>query len=190
MPPQNAEGPIAVSVLVRRRARLGCEQQLQDWAVALCADADAMPGHLASKCFRPPVEVHGELLLGMTFASARDLLTWNDSPERISRLSTVTDLTEGVADAVPVDMLVGTLPITDSEPAAPRAVSRWMSAFVVWLAIYPSSLAIAALVGPVLDASHIALRTLVTTSFIVPFMVYIAVPLLQRLLAPWLRRWT
>lgn len=187
MPSQEAGTPIPATVLVRRRARPGCEHQLQDWAEALCADARDMPGYMASESFRSPVEFGGELLLGMTFASAQDLLRWTDSAQRASRLASVAEITEGGAHAVPVDMLAWTLQTPSSTPATQGPVPRWASAFIVWLAIYPSAMLIAVLVGPALDGWHIALRTLVTTGLLVPFMVYIAVPLLQRLLHPWLR---
>lgn len=147
MPSQEAGTPFPATVLVRRRARPGCEHRLQAWAEALCADAHAMPGHLVSESFRSPVESGGELLLGMTFASPRDLLRWTDSAERASRLSTVADLTEGVAHAVPVDMLTWTLQTSSSTPATPGPVPRWVSASIIWLAIYPSAMLIAVLVG-------------------------------------------
>jgi antibiotic biosynthesis monooxygenase (ABM) superfamily enzyme len=65
---------------------------------------------------------------------------------------------------------------------------RWKTAVVVWLAIYPSITFIIWLVGPTMQDWPLALRTLAITVFVVPLMVFVLLPGLQRLMAPWLRR--
>ena len=66
---------------------------------------------------------------------------------------------------------------------------RWKTAVVVWLAIYPCITVVLWLgsgrrsrVGPW------PLRTLALTAAVVPLMVYLLLPALQRILGPWLRR--
>jgi antibiotic biosynthesis monooxygenase (ABM) superfamily enzyme len=65
---------------------------------------------------------------------------------------------------------------------------RWKFAVVVWLAIYPSLTLLVWLVGPKIAHWPLALRTLVFTVVLVPWMVFLALPALQRLFRPWLRR--
>jgi antibiotic biosynthesis monooxygenase (ABM) superfamily enzyme len=65
---------------------------------------------------------------------------------------------------------------------------RWKMAVVVWLAIYPLLTLILWLVGPSIRDWPVALRTLALTAVLVPVMVYVLIPTIQRILAPWLRR--
>ena len=64
---------------------------------------------------------------------------------------------------------------------------RWKMMIVVWLAIYPVLTLVLWLVGPTIRDWPVALRTLALTVLIVPLMVYVLIPGIQRLLAPWLR---
>ena len=76
-----------------------------------------------------------------------------------------------------------------AEPPVPPAMPpRWKFAVVVWLAIYPSLTLILWLVGPAIRDWPVALRTLGLTLVLVPLMVFLLIPGLQRLLRPWLRR--
>ena len=65
---------------------------------------------------------------------------------------------------------------------------RWKTAVVVWLAIYPSITLILWLLGPTIQSLPLAVRTLVITVPLVPLMTFVVIPVVQRLLAPWLRR--
>jgi antibiotic biosynthesis monooxygenase (ABM) superfamily enzyme len=65
---------------------------------------------------------------------------------------------------------------------------RWKTAVVVWLAIYPSITLILWLLGPTIQGLPLAVRTLVITVPLVPLMTFVVVPVVQRLLAPWLSR--
>jgi hypothetical protein len=65
---------------------------------------------------------------------------------------------------------------------------RWKFAVVVWLAIYPSLTLLVWLAEPEIAHWPLALRTLVFTVVLVPWMVFLALPVLQRLLGSWLRR--
>jgi antibiotic biosynthesis monooxygenase (ABM) superfamily enzyme len=69
----------------------------------------------------------------------------------------------------------------------PATPSRWKFALVVWLAIYPSLTFLLWLAGPAIVDWPLALRTFVFTALLVPWMVYVMIPALQRFLAPWLR---
>jgi antibiotic biosynthesis monooxygenase (ABM) superfamily enzyme len=67
----------------------------------------------------------------------------------------------------------------------PHAPPRWKTAVVVWLAIYPTLTLVLALIGPAIQSWPLALRTLATTVVLVPLMVYVLIPTIQRLLARW-----
>jgi antibiotic biosynthesis monooxygenase (ABM) superfamily enzyme len=64
---------------------------------------------------------------------------------------------------------------------------RWKTAVVIWLAIYPSITLLLWLAGPRIGGWALPVRTLVVTAVLVPWMVFVVLPALQRVLAPWLR---
>lgn len=182
--------PLPATVVVRRRARPGCEQLLQNWSASLCQQAQAAPGHVASRVFRRPLQDSGELVLGITFSSPRQLASWNDSPQRARQLAAVDALTEGDAWPLSIHDLTPESWVLGSAPAPGTArPPRWMSALLVWAALYPAVLLIGWSLGPLLDSRHVLLRSFVTTVLLVPFVLFVGVPLLHRALRPVLRRW-
>jgi uncharacterized protein len=76
----------------------------------------------------------------------------------------------------------------NEDPAAPAMPPRWKTAIVVWLAIYPCITFVLWLAGPKIQGWPLAVRTLAITAAVVPVMVFLLIPGLQRILAPWLRR--
>jgi antibiotic biosynthesis monooxygenase (ABM) superfamily enzyme len=72
--------------------------------------------------------------------------------------------------------------------ARPTMPPRWKTAVVVWLAIYPCITLVLWVAGPKIQGWPLAVRTLALTAVVVPLMVFLLIPAIQRLLAPWLRR--
>jgi antibiotic biosynthesis monooxygenase (ABM) superfamily enzyme len=64
---------------------------------------------------------------------------------------------------------------------------RWKSSVLVWLGIYPALTLVLWLVGPMIKTWPLPVRTFVLTAVLVPLMVYVLLPGLNRLLAPWIR---
>jgi antibiotic biosynthesis monooxygenase (ABM) superfamily enzyme len=79
-------------------------------------------------------------------------------------------------------------PPQHANPSPPAMPPRWKTAVVVWLAIYPCITFVLWLAGPSIQGWPLAVRTLAITAAVVPLMVFLLIPGLQRLLAPWLRR--
>jgi antibiotic biosynthesis monooxygenase (ABM) superfamily enzyme len=76
---------------------------------------------------------------------------------------------------------------TAAPPASQTMPPRWKTAVLIWLAIYPSLTFLLWLVGPRIASWALPLRTLILTAVLVPLMVFLVIPAVQRLLAPWLR---
>lgn len=65
---------------------------------------------------------------------------------------------------------------------------KWKMAIVIWLAIYPLITTVFVVFGKYLMQIEILpLRTLLITLTLVPIMVFILIPILQKLLANWLK---
>jgi len=66
---------------------------------------------------------------------------------------------------------------------------RWKFAIIVWLAIYPLITTVFALFGKhLIQIEPLPLRTLCITAIMVPIMVFILIPFLQKLFAKWLQK--
>lgn len=69
-----------------------------------------------------------------------------------------------------------------------KAPPRWKTAILIWLAIYPSITALMLLFGEHLVSFPVPIRTLLMTAVLVPLMVFVLLPALQKLFAGWLRK--
>lgn len=66
---------------------------------------------------------------------------------------------------------------------------RWKMALVIWLAIYPLLTVVSLFAGPYISKiEFVPLRTLVLTIILVPLMVFVMIPTVQRLLKSWLNK--
>jgi antibiotic biosynthesis monooxygenase (ABM) superfamily enzyme len=66
---------------------------------------------------------------------------------------------------------------------------KWKMAILIWLAIYPLITTVFLLFGKsLMQINPIPLRTFVMTIILVPTMVFILMPALQKLLNNWLKR--
>ncbi|MDL5049873.1 hypothetical protein QQ054_28070 [Oscillatoria amoena NRMC-F 0135] len=64
---------------------------------------------------------------------------------------------------------------------------KWKMAILIWIAIYPIITLMFTFLGPVfMQINPLPLRTLLITVIAVPLMVFVAIPLLQKLMAKWL----
>lgn len=65
---------------------------------------------------------------------------------------------------------------------------KYKMAILIWLAIYPTANVIFLLLGEWINPLPVYLKTLVLTLILVPIMVFILLPLLQRLFKNWLMK--
>jgi antibiotic biosynthesis monooxygenase (ABM) superfamily enzyme len=65
---------------------------------------------------------------------------------------------------------------------------KWKTAILIWVAIYPSITTLFLVFGDQLMLLPAAVRTLVLTLILVPLMVFVLLPALQKLFARWLYR--
>jgi antibiotic biosynthesis monooxygenase (ABM) superfamily enzyme len=68
----------------------------------------------------------------------------------------------------------------------PNAPPRYKTALLIWLAIYPSINLLFWMLGDWLLQFPLLIRTLVLTGILVPLMVFVLLPLLQKLFRRWL----
>jgi hypothetical protein len=66
--------------------------------------------------------------------------------------------------------------------------AKWKTAVLIWLAIYPSINLLFFFMGDFLATLHPLLRTLVLTGILVPLMVFVLLPFLQKTFKSWLQQ--
>jgi uncharacterized protein len=175
-----AGAPLPVTVLVSRTARERGDDELTAWADGLCRDAARMPGHLAAHVDRTQAGDRIVVRIGVTFASAADLVRWERSADRSRRLAEVDAIAEGPPVALSVDDLER-WGLAARPPG--RAPSRPRSAIFIWMALFPPALLMNALVIPGIAGWPVLARTLLLTLVLVPVVVYVTLPLVNRISA-------
>jgi antibiotic biosynthesis monooxygenase (ABM) superfamily enzyme len=65
---------------------------------------------------------------------------------------------------------------------------RWKLAILVWLVIYPTLLLLNYVLMPLMTNFALPLKALVMSLILVPFMVFVALPQLQRIFFKWLSK--
>jgi antibiotic biosynthesis monooxygenase (ABM) superfamily enzyme len=63
---------------------------------------------------------------------------------------------------------------------------RWKTAVLIWLGIYPTITLNLFLLGPLIADFPLPLKTLCLTLIVVPIMVWVVLPFLQKMLKGWM----
>ncbi|MGB3617605.1 MAG: hypothetical protein WBA12_05755 [Catalinimonas sp.] len=77
----------------------------------------------------------------------------------------------------------------DPSPKEDKA-PRYRFAVIVWLAIYPAVTLLQYLLGPLMKDWPVPLKTLLISVLEVPYAVFFALPLLQKVFEGWLKHGT
>ena len=183
---RTVDGPLTVAIT--RRAAPEDELLMQAWVHAGTSMAERFDGFLGAGWVRSGAEDWHMLY---RFDSRATLRAWERSPERIRWLRSAAGLVEhrrteyrtgieGWFDE-PASRSV-------EEPGAPgpAAPARWKQATVIWLAFFPTSLALTYLLLPFSDGWPPVVRVLVSTLVATPWMTYVLLPFVTRLFRRWL----
>jgi len=65
---------------------------------------------------------------------------------------------------------------------------KWKFAVMVWIAIYPTITIVTLLIGDYIKNLPLPLKTLIMTGILVPFMVFVLLPFLGKILGNWLKK--
>ena len=176
--------PLAVTVVVSRRPVPGREADLVAWASGISAAAAQFDGHLGAQVYPPSPPEREDLVIAFSFATAANLSAWESSAERADWLRRSEPLGEGSLNTHSLSGFEGIF--APSVHATTSPPPRWKTAIVIACALYPASLLLNWLVIPHVASWNIALRVLLSTALIVPWMTWLGVPYLTKWLKPWL----
>lgn len=195
-PPSTTPGPVTVAIT--RRVSPEDELLMRAWADAGTQMANHFPGFLGSGWVRPSTGSHDWHML-YRFDSRESLRVWEESTERTRWLAAGTNLVqdtriehrtgiEGWFDE-PEERAVDDMLADGVEaPAAPPPPPRWKQMCIIWLAFFPTSVALTyASAGFTRDWLPV-FRVLLTTLVATPLMTYLILPRVTKLFQPWLTR--
>ena len=195
-PAQASPGAGPVTVAITRRVRPEDELLMRAWADAGTQMASHFPGFLGSGWVRPSRRSTDWHML-YRFDSRESLATWQESTERNRWLTAGTNLVEDTRvehrtgiegwfdepQHTDVDDM-----LSEAAPVAPPAPPRWKQMVVIWLAFFPTSLALGYLFAPFTVGWPVWARVLLSTVVATPLMTYLILPRMTRLFHPWLTR--
>jgi uncharacterized protein len=191
--PQATDGPLTVAITRRVRPEDGL--LMQAWVHAGTSMAERFDGFLGAGWVRSGEEDWHMLY---RFDSRTHLDAWERSSERMRWLRSAADLVEhrrteyrtgieGWFDEPDGRTAPDEAPSEQSTRATASAPPRWKQATVIWMAFFPTSLALAYLLAPVSGDWPVVPRVLVSTLLATPWMTYLFLPFVTRLFARWLR---
>jgi len=145
----------------------------------------AFPGFLGAELLEPVDGVQDEHVVVASFTSRTDLDGWLESAERREWLVRAEALIEGDRTVNVVGGFAGWFP---AQTAAATGPTRWKQAVTVFIALYPTSLAITLVRNEIDPAMNIALGVLIANVLGILVLAYLLMPPLTRALAKWLSR--
>lgn len=180
-----AEDPAsAVTVVVSRRVKSGCEVEFEKLSTAMSEAATKFPGHLGSNMFRPASADDPEYRIVFKFRTPADLEKWQNSAERLAYLDNFEELLIEPAKTEVLSGMVTWFTLPGQNPVKPPP--KYKMTLVSWLALYPAVSIIFLVFGDLLQPVPLLLRTMIITGFLMPLMSYVLMPRFTRWFAFWL----
>ncbi len=178
----------AVTVVITRRVRAGCEAGYEAWLSRLQASARGLPGYMGVTTQRPAAGRPREYVSVLRFATLEALRQFESSDLRRQALAEVVDLVE--ADAT-WEQLTGlefwfTPPPGTTVPQPSRARMALLLVAVVFGLVLSIGSVVNIVVAQLPFAVPYPLRLLVTVAIEVMVMTYWLMPILTRRLASWI----
>ncbi len=179
----HGDGPLTVAIT--RRVAPEDQMLMQAWVHAGTSMAERFDGFLGAGWVRSG-DADWHMLY--RFDSSQSLARWEESTERKRWLRSAADLVEHrrTEYRTGIEGWFDEPRSRDVDEPAPAPPPRWKQATVIWFAFFPTSLALAVLLGPLSASWHVVLRVLVSTLLATPWMTYFFLPLMTRTFSRWL----
>lgn len=174
-------GPRASSVFVARHPVEQADEYLA-WQREAADLAGTFPGYQATEVYPPP-EGEDEWVAIVHFDDHDTLQAWLDSPERAAW---VARLTHPASDFRIHTMPTGFGTWVAGQTASGVRIPHWKSFLLVLLGLYPVVMLLTLVVSPRTEPLGLALAMLAGNVLSVATLEWVVMPLLNRLLGPWL----
>jgi len=142
-------------------------------------------GFLGSELLQPVSGVQDEHVIVASFTSRPALDTWLESPERKEWLAETARLVEGDRTMNVVGGFGGWFPAQPSQPQGPK---RWKQSIAVFIALFPTALAITLVRIQVAPGMNVVLAVLIGNVLGILALSYVLMPRVTSWLGDWLTR--
>lgn len=178
--PGQETGPL--TVVVTWRVRKGCEREFEAWRREISAAALEFPGHLGVNVILP-AGADGEYVVIFRFDSYEHLRAWQESDIRRDLLKKA----EPFRESEPSYRLESGLEYWFAPSSPPPSPPRWKMALVTVVGVYPLSVLLPWLLKPLGGKLPPPIMALPVAIGIVVLLTWAVMPLLVRILRPWLQ---
>jgi antibiotic biosynthesis monooxygenase (ABM) superfamily enzyme len=168
-------------VVVTWRVREGCEPEFEAWRREISAAALTFPGHLGL-VVNPPGAHLGEYVVVFRFDTYQHLRDWMESDIRRELLKKAATFRA----SEPSYHIETGLEYWFASPGIPAPPPRWKMALVTVLAVWPVSMLVSLLLHPIAGGQPLVLQALYMALGIVSLLTWMVMPVLVRILKPWL----
>lgn len=175
------DGP--VTVVVTWNIRPGRERDFEAWRHEIAAAALEFPGHMGIDVIRPKGGSN-EYGVIFRFDTEEHLRAWQSSDIRRDLLKK----SEPLRESEPAYRRESGLEFWFESPGSPPP--RWKMAVVTVLGVWPVSILIPWLLSPLIAGFPLPLKALLVSVGIVILLTWAVMPILVRILRPWLHRGT
>jgi antibiotic biosynthesis monooxygenase (ABM) superfamily enzyme len=173
-------GPL--TVVVTWRVRQGSEREFEAWRREISAAALEFPGHMGVNVILPS-GTEREYVVIFRFDTYEHLRVWQESDIRRELLKKA----EPFREHEPSYRLESGLEYWFAPPGAPASPPRWKMAIVTVLGVWPVSMLVPWLLNPLIANQPQLLQALLVSVGIVIVLTWAAMPVLVRILRPWLQ---
>lgn len=188
----NDDGP--VTVIVTRKAKKGKIKEFEEWMDGIIHEAMKFEGHMGVNIIRPSDLSNPEYTIIFRFNSYENLTKWEKSEIRKEWLKKSTDVTEGEPKtAVLTGLEFWFTPLarggdSSNNEQVTTLPPRYKMAMVTGGIVFVLLSTLVPQIRQITATLPILLSTLVGVAVMVLLMTYVIMPLITRLLRPWLSK--
>jgi antibiotic biosynthesis monooxygenase (ABM) superfamily enzyme len=179
----NVRGARASSVIVHR-VPAGCAERFLEWQRGITRAAEVFSGYQATDEYPPTDSRQPDWVVVIHFDNSEALQRWLDSP---ARAEWIAKLPAEIVDFQLKTLSAGFGPwfagLVDHGGLPPH----WKMFLIVLLGLYPTVMLLTLFLSPHTNRFGLALAMLIGNAASVAFLEWLGMPVMSRLLGPWLR---
>jgi len=172
-------GPL--TIIVAWRVRQGCEREFEAWRHEISAAALEFPGHMGVNVILPS-GTGREYVVIFRFDTYEHLRAWQESDIRRELLKKA----EPYREFEPSYRMESGLEYWFAPSGGPASPPRWKMAIVTVLGVWPVSMLVPRLLNPLIVDQPQLLKALLVSIGIVILLTWAVMPVLVKILRPWL----
>lgn len=186
MPDSEKNVDSSLTIIIKRRAKEGKIQELENWIKTVSAEASKFPGHLGYRVIKPDQKDDLEFVIVFRFDTYENMENWIHSDIRKYWLKKVDEITVGDAEITTLPGLEGWFQLADSKKS-PDAPAKWKMATLIFVALYPLAILIGSFFKNLFPTMHVHLRQGIILITTVIVMTWFVMPAVTKLFAGWLK---